>query len=678
MALLSHPRAPAGGEPPLPEYLAGVARVRAALERHAGLDGGAPPPEPAQPLAHLPATEGSGSLAGLCRLFGLSAFERDVVLLCCGVELDATFAPLCGRAQVDPKREHPTFGLALAALPGASWQALLPDAPLRYWQLVHLAPGAGLTTGELTVDERILHYLMGQDSRDERLAGLLEPVVEAEELVPSHRRLAERLAKTWERTRGSADFPVAELCGEDTRCKWAIAAAACGLLGWRLYAMAAEALPAGAAELDGVLRLWHREAVLSQAALLLAADDLRVEDPQEASVRRFVDQVRAGLVVTRRRRLPPRHRPVLSLEVGKPPLGEQREVWRSMFALGGDSEPDPGMAGGMEDLLDHFDLSAAEIRGAWFAALGHLDNGAETGEGGERPAGNGELRDALWETCRSLARPALAGLAQRLEARTGWDGLILPEAQRQTLREIVTHVRRRGAVYRGWGFDRHGSRGQGVSVLFGGPSGTGKTMAAEVLAAELTLDLYRIDLSSVVSKYIGETEKNLQRIFDAAESGGAILLFDEADALFGKRSEVKDSHDRYANIEVSYLLQRMESYRGLAILTTNMPDALDSAFKRRLRFIVSFPFPDAQQRRELWQRAFPAAAPTTGLDFERLARLNVAGGNVRNIALHAAFLAAEAGHAVTMRDLLVATRRELAKIGRPLSDAETRDWLTPG
>jgi SpoVK/Ycf46/Vps4 family AAA+-type ATPase len=195
-----------------------------------------------------------------------------------------------------------------------------------------------------------------------------------------------------------------------------------------------------------------------------------------------------------------------------------------------------------------------------------------------------------------------------------------------------------------------------------------------VLASELGLDLCRIDLSSVVSKYIGETEKNLRRVFDAAEDGGAILLFDEADALFGKRSDVKDSHDRYANIEVSYLLQRMEAHRGLAVLTTNLKSALDPSFQRRLRFIVHFPFPDARQREAIWRRSFPAVAPTSGLDFSKLARLNVAGGSVRNIALNAAFLAADGGEPIAMHHLLAAAQAEGAKIERQLSDAETRGW----
>ena len=229
-------------------------------------------------------------------------------------------------------------------------------------------------------------------------------------------------------------------------------------------------------------------------------------------------------------------------------------------------------------------------------------------------------------------------------------------------------------VYQKWGFAAKSSRGLGIAALFAGASGTGKTLAAEVLANELQLDLCRIDLSQVVSKYIGETEKNLRRVFDAADEGGAVLLFDEADALFGKRSEVKDSHDRYANIEISYLLQRMEAYRGLAILTTNMKNAVDAAFLRRIRFIVQFPFPDAAQRAEIWRRILPAATPTAALDVERLAQLNVAGGSIRNIALNAAFLAADGGEPVRMAHILRSARSEYTKLEKTPTDVETRGW----
>jgi SpoVK/Ycf46/Vps4 family AAA+-type ATPase len=251
----------------------------------------------------------------------------------------------------------------------------------------------------------------------------------------------------------------------------------------------------------------------------------------------------------------------------------------------------------------------------------------------------------------------------------------LPDREKQTLHTIVAQVRQRAKVYEQWGFAKEGTRGLGLSALFAGASGTGKTLAAEVLAHQLQLDLYRIDLSSVVSKYIGETEKNLRRIFDAAEMGGAILLFDEADALFGKRSDVKDSHDRYANMEVAYLLQRMEAYRGLAILTTNLKNSLDQAFLRRLRFVVQFSFPDANQRTEIWRRVFPQGTPIENLSYQKLAKLNVPGGNIRNIALNAAFLAADENVPIQMRHLLQSAQAEYSKLERPLTEAEIKGWV---
>ena len=272
-------------------------------------------------------------------------------------------------------------------------------------------------------------------------------------------------------------------------------------------------------------------------------------------------------------------------DVREPESGELRTVWEHAIGTA-------HLNGKIDAVISQFHLSPSAIRA--------LSPEARTDP------------DALWDTCRAYARSRVEDLAQRIDTNASWNDLVLPDAQLSVLHEIAVHVRQRMTVYEIWGFGTRSPRGLGISALFAGQSGTGKTLAAEVLANELKLDLYRIDLSQVVSKYIGETEKNLRRIFSSAEQAGAILLFDEADALFGKRSEVKDSHDRYANIEVSYLLQSMELYRGLAILTTNLKSALDTAFLRRLRFIVQFPFPDAFQRAEIWRRIFPAATPTQG------------------------------------------------------------------
>jgi SpoVK/Ycf46/Vps4 family AAA+-type ATPase len=248
----------------------------------------------------------------------------------------------------------------------------------------------------------------------------------------------------------------------------------------------------------------------------------------------------------------------------------------------------------------------------------------------------------------------------------GWDDLVLPEALKAELHAIPVQVEQGAKVWEEWGFSRRVPYGQGVAALFAGPSGTGKTMAAQIIAAEMAVPLFHVDLAQTVSKYIGETEKALGRIFDAAEGAGAVLLFDEADALFGKRSEVRDAHDRYANIEVAYLLQRMEEYRGLAILTTNAKQNVDTAFLRRLRFVVDFPTPDAGDREKIWKSMFPSDAPLgEDVDLAFLAqRLALTGGNIQQIALRAAFdAAAENSKTINMGHVVAATRRELNKLG---------------
>jgi hypothetical protein len=641
---------------------AAVARVRAALEAHiarAEAGGARTPPE----------TSGGeppedSALGVLCSTFDLSPFERDVLVLCAGIELDATFAPLCGRTQGDPQKTWPTFGLALAALPAAEWEALAPSAALRHWRLVEMGPGPALTASPLRIDERILHFLVGVETRDERLAGLVSPVTEVGDLVGSHREIAQRVAATWARTAGTSEFPVVQLCGEEATGKRAIAAAVCQMLELDLHVLRADGLPTGAGEVNDLIRLWEREAALGRSALLLDCDEVDPADAvREGAIVRWMDAARGALLLSTRQRRRPRQSPLLTFDVEKPTPAEQRAVWRA--ALG---EAASSLNGQVDHLVSQFNLSAPTIHAAYAGALGRV-----TADTGEAPAPE-VFGAALWDTCRMQARPRLEDLSQRIHPAAGWDDLILPAHQAGILREVAAQVRQRSRVYDTWGFAAKSGRGLGVTALFAGTSGTGKTMAAEVLAGELRLDLYRIDLSAVVSKYIGETEKNLRRVFDAAEEGGAILLFDEADALFGKRSEVKDSHDRHANIEVSYLLQRMESYRGLAILTTNLKDSLDGAFLRRLRFIVEFPFPDAAERAEIWRRVFPVQTPTDGVDVEKLARINLAGGSIRNVALNAAFLAAEAGEPVRMKHLLIAVRSEYAKDHKPLPEAEVRGW----
>ncbi len=604
----------------------------------------------------------------LCTTFNLSPFERDILLLCAGMELDCTFPQACADAQGDPSRAYPTFSLALAALPDAHWSAITPDAPLRRWRLIEVGDGSGLTTSMLRIDERVLHYLAGVHHLDERLMGMVEPLrmLEYPDLVPSHIALVERLVRVWQQAEARSALPVVQLCGSETAGKREIAAAACVALGLNLNEIYASFIPVIPAELDALIRLCEREAALGKSALMVDCEDVDMNDATRRMViNQMIERTNGPLIVSTLEPLRMRERSMVTIDVGKPTSGEQRNIWES--ALGSVT---PDLNSNVDTLISQYSISARTIHNACASALGSMASGND----GNPDDSNG-LGKLLWDACREQARPRLDNLAQRIEPAATWNDLVLPEMQRQTLLEIAVHVKERAKVYESWGFGAKSSGGLGISALFTGGSGTGKTMASEVLANELRLDLYRIDLSQVVSKYIGETEKNLRHVFDAAEEGGAILLFDEADALFGKRSEVKDSHDRYANIEVSYLLQRMEAYRGLAILTTNMKNAVDTAFLRRIRFIVNFPFPDAKQRMRIWEGIFPESTPTDGLEMEKLARLNVAGGNIRNIALNAAFLAANAGGEVRMEHLLRAARSEYVKMEKPLTDAEIGGWV---
>ncbi|MGE5217819.1 MAG: ATP-binding protein [Chloroflexota bacterium] len=632
--------------------------VRRALERCVGAPSGATsePNEPSTVTPSVPDIDPPPALERLCRVFELSRFERAILLLCAGMEIDASFARMIAAAQGDSRQAFPTFSLALAALGEPHWSALSPAGSLRRWRLIEVNAAESLTAGRMRIDERVLHYLVGVSHLDDRLSGLLEWVAAPDELPPSHRADAQTIERVWSSAAATMTLPLIQLCGDESQSQRDVAATACARLGLDLYAISAHALPIHPAELDAFLRLWQREAVLSGCALLLECGDIEASDvSRQGAIARLSEGLRGALILSGR----PRRRStrvMLTLDIGKPTAEEQRMTWENFLG-----ESAAQLNGCLGMLSAQFNFDAGAIRAACTEAT-HADN---------EPT---QLASALWQACRTQARPQLDSLAQRVAPTATWDDLVLPSAQKQVLREIAIHVRQRGKVYEEWGFAAASARCLGISALFAGPSGTGKTMAGEVLANELQLDLYRIDLSQVVNKYIGETEKNLRRVFDAADAGGAILLFDEADALFGKRSEVKDSHDRYANIEVSYLLQRMEAYRGLAILTTNLKSALDTAFLRRLRFVVQFSFPDAAQRAEIWRRVFPPQTPTEALDFGQLARLAVSGGAIRNIALSAAFLAAEAGEAVGMRHLLQAAKHECQKLERPLNEAEIGGW----
>ena len=596
----------------------------------------------------------------LAERLGLSVFEQQVLTLCVAMELDTGLAGLCAQCQHDPTRPYPTFALGFALFADPTWEALSPERPLRQWRLLEIMQSGtqALTTSALRADERIVNYCKGLNYLDDRLLPLLSTIparANQPDLPPSHRKTEELVLRRLKSNASEPGIPIVQLLGTDSTSKRTVAADLVAALDLHLYRLSASAMPTQSVDVDTFARLWQRESLLLPVALYVEAPANASAGGASVALTRLLDRLQGVIFLDTRETWSGLQRPSAQFEVTKPTATEQATEWS--FFLGQNAGDSPAQ------LAAQFDLSFETIR--------QLATRATSDSSDQTP-----LTPRLWDACLAETRPELDVLAQRVPAKASWKDLVLPDPEVALLHQIAEQIHQRTLVYEKWGFANKMSRGLGVSALFAGDSGTGKTMAAEVIAAELRLNLYRIDLSAVVSKYIGETEKNLRRLFDSAENGGAILFFDEADALFGKRSEVKDSHDRYANIEINYLLQRMEAYRGLAILATNMKSALDPAFMRRLRFIVTFPFPGPAQRKAIWQSVFPEDLPRETLDYDRLSRLHATGGNIHSIALNAAFLAAKAGSPVTMPLVLEAARAEFRKLERPVNEADFR-WRAP-
>ncbi|MCF6338514.1 MAG: ATP-binding protein [Gammaproteobacteria bacterium] len=603
------------------------------------------------------------ALTLLGNALGLSAFDRHVLALCVAMELNTQTASLCANAQDNRDKPYPTFALAFALFDDPDWGALSPHSPLRYWRLLEInQPGAQPLTGAaLTADERIVNYLKGLNYLDDRLTPLIDPMrndstgnQQTKQSLPlSQQQKLDTIISRLQYSGNTEGAPVIELVGHDSASKRLIATRIALTLGISLQTMSLKNMPGQIGDFETFTRLWQRECLLMPLALYIDIND--ATDSEKPLLKRFLERSRdvvfldvedSNIDITRQR---------LSVEINKPTPEEQQQLWAEALQDKANDQP--------QRLAEQFSFSQNEINRL---AKTVLDQSS-----GNEPSSRQPENTNLWQACRIAARAGMEQLARRIDAKATWKQLVLPPEQKALLHQITDQVAYRNRVYEDWGFREQMNRGLGINALFAGESGTGKTMAAEVIANALELDLYRIDLSSVVSKYIGETEKNLRKLFDAAEDSGAILFFDEADALFGKRSEVKDSHDRYANIEINYLLQRMESYRGLAILASNMKSSLDKAFVRRLRFIVDFPFPGIKERTEIWQKVFPPETPVDeNFDCNQLAKLNLTGGNIHNVALNAAFMAAQKEKPVSMPLLLSAARIEYKKLERPAKESD--------
>lgn len=595
----------------------------------------------------------------LAEHFALDSWAQDVILICLAPEIDAAYGRVYAYLQDDITRQHPSLDLLLNLLcPDltakiAARAYFLSESSLCYHRLLELfnetnAPRQSWLDQSLRLDARIVAYLLGRDELDERLQPYahFHPPQTIRHLpsVPQLDGVVE-----------AYDTMILYFQGGEGAGRWAAAAN----LGHPLLEINGIYLASTKVdEFVRLVRLAIREAQLQKAWLYWHDFDVFLGDEKKQQREILLENLTTwgGITILAGAAAwePPIPLPIpfIRIPFALPTATERLHCWQAALP---DSTVD------LREIANKFRLSRSQIA----AAAATAQNQARR----RQPENPQITLDDLHLACRSHSNQKLSELAQKIEPHYTWADIVLPPEQIAQLRELCAQVIHRTEVYEDWGFGQKFSLGKGSHVLFSGPPGTGKTMGADIIAGELGLDLYKIDLATVVSKFIGETEKNLARIFTEAETSNAILFFDEADALFGKRTEVRDAHDRYANLEVSYLLQRMEAYEGVTILATNLRKNMDEAFMRRMHFIVEFPFPDAAHRQRIWQKSWPAAAPrSTDVDLAFLAeRVLLAGGNIRNITLAASFLAAADGGTITMTHLLHAAQREYQKMGKLLT-----------
>jgi len=627
-------------------------------------------------------------LIHLSRLFRLTTFEQWALIVCLAPELNRKYEKLYGYLQDDVTRKKPTVDLVTRLICGDSDETVnsrltfSPDSSLIRHRLVnvHSEMNEPLLSSSLKLDNRIVDYLLGFRLIDARLAALATLMLPVASMAapPVEESIRGRLSSFARsqlfETDNDSQHLIFYLRGPAGTGKRSMAEAVCRDLDLPLITADMERVLEANVPFSEAVWVLCREAVLQPAALCIENVDLVLADEKHrAEMKPLLDAIGVysrltfllGAQSWRPRGELAEHI-FIDQEFTVPPANVRKTIWKKTLAehlsLAGDAD--------LGSLASNFQFTSAQIRNAVKEARALAS---------WRLSGPPEIYlTDLQKACRDQSKPSLSSLAQKIEPRYTWEDIVLPADQVAQLHEICIQARHRDVVFGDWGFGRKLSLGRGLNVLFSGPAGTGKTMAAEVIAGELGLELYKIDLSQVVSKYIGETEKNLNQVFSEAKSCYAILFFDEADALFGKRSEVKDAHDRYSNIEIGYLLQKMEEYDGIAILATNLRQNLDEAFVRRLQVIVDFPFPNETYRKLIWEVIFPCESPIgKDVDLDVLAReIGLAGGSIKNIALAAAFFAAEDGGAIRMRHLVGAARREYQKLGRLWSDSRWSEHLT--
>jgi AAA+ superfamily predicted ATPase len=618
-------------------------------------------------------------------LFSLSRFEIDTLLICLLAETDTKYQKLYAYLQDDITKKAPTVNLVLNFLcdsPEKTLQArqsFYPEAPLIKHHLIGFADdrvsgSALLLVRAIHLDERIAGYLLGQDGIDSRITTLASPVIPQKKIadLAASEDLKSRLHNLISKNK---NVPlICCLLSAYGSNNADIAGAICSELEMPMFIVNLKAFLAVNAPTDNLVSFIFREGLLQNSVIYLEDFDPSLNESKEnASLfREIILEMRSypnWVVLGLQKEWQPEYgtigKPCINVKLSSITFSERLRVWESLVRDERNFAPDINVI----DLAGKFKLSSGQILQA--------TNTAKNLAKWRDPETARVINEDIYNACRKQSGENLNTLARKIKPFYNWEDIILPKDQMEQLREICRYVEHYHTVYDAWGFGRKTSLGKGLKVLFAGPSGTGKTMAAEVIGNELKIDLYKIDLSTIVSKYIGETEKNLDKIFREGQDSNAILFFDEADALFGKRSEVRDSHDRYANIETAYLLQKMDEYEGIVILATNLRKNMDDAFARRMHYTLEFPIPEEPDRYRIWRQVFPKESPLDEkIDFQFLARqFKISGGNIKNIALNAAFLAAANGGLVNMENLIKATKREYQKIGKLCTEVDFGEYF---
>jgi len=613
----------------------------------------------------------------LKRLFGLTPFEIDALLLCLAPATNTKYEKLYAYLQDDITKKYPTLNLIFLLLTrtlkerNPVRQYFSPHAPLIRWQILkfggdHSDAIMSPLSSPIHIDERIVDFLLGSPFLDPAIAeglNVLQPEgdIDTLHIKEALKQKLNNLVSHLQEDKGRSNT-VIFLYGTHGVGKTNAATAISRALNIPLLEVNIRHLLKDEGTFLETVKRIIREALLLQCALLIKDFDALLSGEGKVSYFREhllkeISKFSYLTFLTGEQNWEPtvglKNARYIKIHFPVPDFLLRKSIWEK--ALNGRNNFTITLT--PDDLANKFKFTEGQIR----AAIATAKDRTFFHSCKEDSVANEDLLIG----CRQQSSQKLSELSLKITPKYSWQDIVLPEDQFAQLREICNHLKYRHIVYGEWGFEKKISLGKGLNVLFSGPSGTGKTMAAEIIANELKLDMYKIDLSQVISKYIGETEKNLSKIFKEAETSNAILFFDEADALFGKRSEVKDSHDRYANIETSYLLQKMEEYEGIVILATNLSQNIDEAFKRRLHFLIEFPFPDENHRYLIWKEIFPKEAPVDGVDFEFMAKnFKLSGGNIKNIAIHAAFLAAQDSRKINMVHLTRAIKREYQKIGK--------------